>query len=709
MARKNKSGDNSWLAQSGIEESSIQQESGDFQENSFLENDDEVQKIRDNLKGVPLIGKLKRKYQYAITLILSVITFTIAIYAVIMAYKNNEIVKDMKIATNNVANLMILTQKDVDNYAILTNENISKLNSSKVEIDKNIGILRSYENINVGAINSLDNYWKVLSLKVNIIENSKDKIIPNSILIKNSLINLNKNIVLIDNLIRSASEKSLMANHQIIYLTQIQNDLQHLKSGLVSLKSVGVDYKSTINEINTYNSVITKKIEALIASGLNIEMTKSLTIIKEDLTVASNNIYSVIQKLQPINDNLEKLKLPNENIEIASSQLKNSISAFESKDVFYNYILILISVFSSIFFFLSIIWVNSKELNKDLIVSEEIRRSLENSISRTVNDINAISSGNYSRKVRMTTDSLITLKDSINRLVETFVDKYESIYEITKQLKNDNNNYEKYLNYLFEKNTNMGLYKLELKESDKKNMLIMSKLSSKQNEVINNLNSLLPEYKTTNDKIDLYIETTKEIENKKNIIKDKFYKLDENFTKFKEGLDKLIGVCEFMEALSLNSEIVNNKLNNGIGSISSFNKIAEDFNAKAEDIKLGCLNMLVIADDVKNDLSTIDKNNKEIERHSNDTNSYFNELRKIFPKIGMLLSMLKTNQASFKQDDIQMKLLAETIAKALVSLEETLNQNENNLNEIKEINKMNKMKTNSLQQTVRFVEQLDKD
>lgn len=716
MSKKNKPNNyadgDSWIQSDSelgtSDESSMDMESIDGSELSIINNKEEEKKIRDKIKGIPLIGRLKRKYQYTITLILAIITFVIAGYSAYMVYSQSSVVKEVKIATGNVGNLLSIAKKASTNYISLNNEELNQLSSVKKDIDKYIAVLRSNENINNGAITTLDNYWKILSQKINTIESSKERLSHNSVIIKNSLTAMDKNIVILTDLIKNTSSRSDMNSYKVIYLTQILSDIQSLYSGVSSLKENDVNYIESLNKINSYNLIISKKIDALIASGLPADVQKSLYIVKEDMIMVSNNINSVSIKVQPIITNISKLKDPgNTNIELATSQIDISVKNFEEKDIFYNYIIMLLSFSLSMLFFTTIFIINSKELNKDLIVSEERLKYLENAILCIVRDVNHIANGDYDRKVRNTTDALMGLKDAINKLVENFVDKFYFIYEAATEFKNDNINYEKHHSVLLEKTNNQSNYKAELKENDKKSSTVMATLKSRNNELISMISSVQPEFNESENNVHLFLETNKETEVKRNIVKSKLSKLEENFVKIKEGLTNLTKLCEFLEALSLNSEIISKKA--GSGSHSSFNRIAEDFNAKASDIKTQCNNMMLYVEDAKNDLITINRNNEDIERYNNDMNEHFNVVKKIFQPISEMLTLIKNNQVSFINDNKQIKILSEDNDSLIKNIDESLKQVEGNLAEMKDLNKSNKIKATEVYHNVRFVEQLRKD
>lgn len=705
MAKKT-SNDSKWTGLESRFDSSMDSsiDSG-IEGSSVIEMDDETR--RHNLKGLPIIGKWKRSWQYTVTLVGAIVMFATSGYLGYTAYKQNEVVKDMKVANSNISNLIDLSEKSIVDYAYMSNESLSKLNNAKRDIEKNIGILRSNESVNNGAISSIDNYWKLLLQKINVIEGSKEKISQNKILIDTTLLNLNKNEIILAELIKSTTTRADVGAYKVLYMSQILSDIQSLSKSVTELKAPNSNYDTIIKQINVYNPIIDKKIDALIDAGLPPDVKKVVLSVKEDMIMSSNNINSVIQSLQPLIVNLDKIKKPNGTIELSVGQLKSSITNFESKNVYYNALFALLSLVLSIFGSILVVMVNAKELSKDLIISEEKRTNLENLALRMAHDVGLIANGDYTVRVRNMTETLMPLRESINKLVENYTDKITSIYNITNDLRNDNARYEKLCNDLIEKNNTQNNYKNELKENKKKHENLNLNVKSRNIEVSNKLLALLPEFSNATTNLDLYIQTVKEIDSKKDTIKNKSVKLEENFNNIKKGLSKLINCCEFMETLSLNSEMISQRSHENNVS-KSFNRIAEDFNNKAEEIKNECNSMVIYLDDTKNELFSINKNSEDIERYTKDTDSYFNSIKKIFPTIYNLLLILKNNQNTYKQEGAQLAEIVEADEDLILEMEELIRQVENYLTEVKELNKLNKIRTADMQSSVRFIEQLKK-
>lgn len=705
MAKKT-SNDSKWTGLESRFDSSMDSsiDSG-IEGSSVIEMDDETR--RHNLKGLPIIGKWKRSWQYTVTLVGAIVMFATSGYLGYTAYKQNEVVKDMKVANSNISNLIDLSEKSIVDYAYMSNESLSKLNNAKRDIEKNIGILRSNESVNNGAISSIDNYWKLLLQKINVIEGSKEKISQNKILIDTTLLNLNKNEIILAELIKSTTTRADVGAYKVLYMSQILSDIQSLSKSVTELKAPNSNYDTIIKQINVYNPIIDKKIDALIDAGLPPDVKKVVLSVKEDMIMSSNNINSVIQSLQPLIVNLDKIKKPNGTIELSVGQLKSSITNFESKNVYYNALFALLSLVLSIFGSILVVMVNAKELSKDLIISEEKRTNLENLALRMAHDVGLIANGDYTVRVRNMTETLMPLRESINKLVENYTDKITSIYNITNDLRNDNARYEKLCNDLIEKNNTQNNYKNELKENKKKHENLNLNVKSRNIEVSNKLLALLPEFSNATTNLDLYIQTVKEIDSKKDTIKNKSVKLEENFNNIKKGLSKLINCCEFMETLSLNSEMISQRSHENNVS-KSFNRIAEDFNNKAEEIKNECNSMVIYLDDTKNELFSINKNSEDIERYTKDTDSYFNSIKKIFPEIYNLLLILKNNQSTYKQEGAQLAEIIEADEDLILEMEELIRQVENYLTEVKELNKLNKIRTADMQSSVRFIEQLKK-
>lgn len=675
-------------------------------ESSLVENEERASKIRENIKGAPIIGRLKRGQQYAITIVLSICAFTFANYTGYTAYSQYEKAKNIKVASSSIGGLIDVAKKDTRNYAYLNSQDFNKLSSAKNEIEKNIGVLRANEYINSGAISSIDSYWKTLSQKINTIENSKEKLTHNETLINSSINGLEKDIITLNELVKLATSRSDMNAYKTLYLAQILSDVQSLNMNLVELKGDSSNYEKAIQNISQYNPIVTKKIDALVSSIVPEDIKKSLLTIKEDLSMSNNNINTVINRLQPVVLSMDKLKEPVGNIELSIGQIKSSLNNFETKEVVYYAIISLLMYLISIFFFMSIIYVNFKEASKDLIVSEEIRKTLESAILRIVNDITMISEGDYNRKVKNTTESLMSLKDAINKLVETFVDKFENIYQLSTGLKNDSVNYEKLHSHFIERANNQSRYKTELKDNNKLNINIMVGLKTKNHEVLTKINSLQPEFNIANESLSLFIETTKEIDKKKLNNKSRTLKLEENLNRFKTSLDTLVRLCDYMETLSLSSEIISKKTN---GNNNSFKHIAEDFNKKADDIRLECQKIKMFMEDSSINLFNLGKNNEDIERYSHDLEQYFSTIKKVFPTISTLLNTLKGSQKGFIQDNKQINELKDSNENLLSLMEDSLKNNDNSLLEMKELNKSSKIRSTDIQQNVKFIEQISRD
>lgn len=705
MAKKNSLGTgHSWLASDAA--SSADSGSVDS-EHSFFENQEEANKIRDSIKGVPLIGKLKKKYQYTITVVLAVMSLTGTIYTGFSAYHENQTIKEVSIAANNIDSEISMLNYQYGNYANLNDFELGRVNEDKIKIDKYISVLRANEDINSEAINKIDNYWKLQSSRFNIIDGSKDQLSKSNALLKTSSDSLKNNIEVMSGIVKNIANKSDMPAYKSIYLAQILNDMQTLQLNLNSLKSVNANYPEIINLLNSTNSIVEKKIDMLLKAGVPTDISKTLTTMQSNLTASSNNIAIIIRTISPIENALSKIKTSDIDPATQIAQVLTSIHVLDSNSVIQNYIFCLIFFALFVFFLISIFMVNARELKKDIIVAEEQKKSVENAVIRIVNDVNSIASGDYDRKVRNTTDSLIGLKDAINKLVESFVDKFLSIHRVSKELKNDNVSYERINLTIFEKIQLMNLNKTEIMENEKNINNILVELKANNSELNSGVANLLPDFIEAQNNIGLFIATSKEMDNSKINITNKHFKLTDNFNKIKEGLENLNKLCEFVEALSLNSEILHKK--NLSGSSHSFNRIAEDFNKKVQEIQSQCLSMSIYIEDSKNDLMNIMKNTSDLDKHSNDTKVYLNSIKKVFGPIGSLLNSFRTSNGNFNAKSKSLNALYEKNNSTLNDVEEALRKTENSLNEFKELNKLNRLRTTDNYQNVRFIEKLNKE
>lgn len=694
----------SWLASDAA--SSADSGSVDS-EHSFFENQEEANKIRDNIKGVPIIGKLKKKYQYTITIILAVISLATTVYTGFSAYNENQKIKEVSIAANNIDSTINMLNYQYGNYVTLNDFELNQVNENKLKIDKYISVLRANEEVNGDAINKIDSYWKSQSSRFNIIDGSKEQLSKNNVLLKTTDSSLKTNISILSGIVKNISNRTDVPAYKSIYLSQILNDMQTLQFNLNLLKSTDSNYSEIISLLSSSNSITEKKIEMLLKAGVPADLTKTLTTMQANMTVNSNNISSMIRNISPIENALSKIKSSEIDVSNSIAQLITSIHILDGNIVIQNYIFCLISFILFVLFLMSIFMVNAKELRKDIIVAEEQKKSVENAVIRIVNDVNSISSGDYDRKVRNTTDSLIGLKDAINKLVESFVDKFLAIHRVSKELKNDNASYEKINLIISEKIQAMNLNKSEIMENEKNINNLLLEVKSNNSEVNSSVSNLLPDFVEAQNNIGLFIATSKEMDNSKINIATKHHRLSNNFNKIKEGLENLNKLCEFVEALSLNSEILNKK--NLSGSSHSFNRIAEDFNKKVQEIQSQCLSMSVNIEDSKNDLLNIMKNTTELEKHSNDTKVYLNSIKKVFSPIGSLLNTLRTSNNSFNLKSKSLNSLYERNNNILNSVEEALRKTENSLNEFKDLNKLNRLRTTDNYQNVRFIEKLNKE
>ena len=705
MAKKQSLGTgHSWLASDAA--SSADSGSVDS-EHSFFENQEEANKIRDSIKGIPIIGKLKKKYQYTITIVLAVISLTATVYTGFSAYNENQKIKEVSIAANNIDSAINMLNYQYGNYVTLNDFELNKVNENKIKIDKYISVLRSNEDINVNAINKIDSYWKLQSSRFNIIDGSKDQLSKSNLLLKASDSSLKNNVSILSSIVKNISNRTDVPAYKSIYLSQILNDMQALQFNLNSLKSNDVNYSETINLLSSTNSIIEKKIDMLLKAGLPADLTKTLTTMQANMSLTSNNIASIIRTISPIENALSKIKSSEIDVSTSIGQLITSVHILDGNTVVKNYIFCLISFILFVFFLISIFMVNTKELKKDIIVAEEQRKSVENAVIRIVNDVNSIASGDYDRKVRNTTDSLIGLKDAINKLVESFVDKFLAIHRVSKELKNDNSSYERINQIIAEKIQSLNLNKSEIMDNEKNINNILLEVKSNNSEVNSSVSNLLPDFIEAQNNIGLFIATSKEMDNSKINITSKHYKLTDNFNKIKEGLENLNKLCEFVEALSLNSEILHKK--NLSGSSHSFNRIAEDFNKKVQEIQAQCLSMSIYIEDSKNDLMNIMKNTNELDKHSNDTKVYLNSIKKVFSPIGSLLNALRASNNNFNLKSKSLNTLYERNNNILNSVDEALRKTENSLNEFKDLNKLNRLRTTDNYQNVRFIEKLNKE
>lgn len=705
MAKKNSLGTgHSWLASDAA--SSADSGSVDS-EHSFFENQEEANKIRDSIKGVPLIGKLKKKYQYTITVVLAVMSLTGTIYTGFSAYNENKTIKEVSIAANNIDSEISMLNYQYGNYVNLNDFELGRVNENKIKIDKYISVLRANEDINSEAINKIDSYWKLQSSRFNIIDGSKDQLSKSNALLKTSSDSLKNNIEVMSGIVKNIANRSDMPAYKSIYLAQILNDMQTLQLNLNSLKTVNANYTEVINLLNSTNSIVEKKIDMLLKAGVPTDISKTLTTMQSNLTASSNNIAIIIRTISPIENALSKIKTSDIDPATQITQVLTSVHVLDSNSVIQNYIFCLIFFALFVFFLISIFMVNAKELKKDIIVAEEQKKSVENAVIRIVNDVNSIASGDYDRKVRNTTDSLIGLKDAINKLVESFVDKFLSIHRVSKELKNDNVSYERINLTIFEKIQLMNLNKTEIMENEKNINNILVELKANNSELNSGVANLLPDFIEAQNNIGLFIATSKEMDNSKINITNKHFKLTDNFNKIKEGLENLNKLCEFVEALSLNSEILHKK--NLSGSSHSFNRIAEDFNKKVQEIQSQCLSMSIYIEDSKNDLMNIMKNTTDLDKHSNDTKVYLNSIKKVFGPIGSLLNSFRTSNGNFNAKSKSLNALYEKNNSILNDVEEALRKTENSLNEFKELNKLNRLRTTDNYQNVRFIEKLNKE
>lgn len=705
MAKKNSLGTgHSWLASDAA--SSADSGSVDS-EHSFFENQEEANKIRDSIKGVPLIGKLKKKYQYTITVVLAVMSLTGTIYTGFSAYNENKTIKEVSIAANNIDSEISMLNYQYGNYVNLNDFELGRVNENKIKIDKYISVLRANEDINSEAINKIDSYWKLQSSRFNIIDGSKDQLSKSNALLKTSSDSLKNNIEVMSGIVKNIANRSDMPAYKSIYLAQILNDMQTLQLNLNSLKTVNANYTEVINLLNSTNSIVEKKLDMLLKAGVPTDISKTLTTMQSNLTASSNNIAIIIRTISPIENALSKIKTSDIDPATQITQVLTSVHVLDSNSVIQNYIFCLIFFALFVFFLISIFMVNAKELKKDIIVAEEQKKSVENAVIRIVNDVNSIASGDYDRKVRNTTDSLIGLKDAINKLVESFVDKFLSIHRVSKELKNDNVSYERINLTIFEKIQLMNLNKTEIMENEKNINNILVELKANNSELNSGVANLLPDFIEAQNNIGLFIATSKEMDNSKINITNKHFKLTDNFNKIKEGLENLNKLCEFVEALSLNSEILHKK--NLSGSSHSFNRIAEDFNKKVQEIQSQCLSMSIYIEDSKNDLMNIMKNTTDLDKHSNDTKVYLNSIKKVFGPIGSLLNSFRTSNGNFNAKSKSLNALYEKNNSILNDVEEALRKTENSLNEFKELNKLNRLRTTDNYQNVRFIEKLNKE
>lgn len=705
MAKKNSLGTgHSWLASDAA--SSADSGSVDS-EHSFFENQEEANKIRDSIKGVPLIGKLKKKYQYTITVVLAVMSLTGTIYTGFSAYNENKTIKEVSIAANNIDSEISMLNYQYGNYVNLNDFELGRVNENKIKIDKYISVLRANEDINSEAINKIDSYWKLQSSRFNIIDGSKDQLSKSNALLKTSSDSLKNNIEVMSGIVKNIANRSDMPAYKSIYLAQILNDMQTLQLNLNSLKTVNANYTEVINLLNNTNSIVEKKLDMLLKAGVPTDISKTLTTMQSNLTASSNNIAIIIRTISPIENALSKIKTSDIDPATQITQVLTSVHVLDSNSVIQNYIFCLIFFALFVFFLISIFMVNAKELKKDIIVAEEQKKSVENAVIRIVNDVNSIASGDYDRKVRNTTDSLIGLKDAINKLVESFVDKFLSIHRVSKELKNDNVSYERINLTIFEKIQLMNLNKTEIMENEKNINNILVELKANNSELNSGVANLLPDFIEAQNNIGLFIATSKEMDNSKINITNKHFKLTDNFNKIKEGLENLNKLCEFVEALSLNSEILHKK--NLSGSSHSFNRIAEDFNKKVQEIQSQCLSMSIYIEDSKNDLMNIMKNTTDLDKHSNDTKVYLNSIKKVFGPIGSLLNSFRTSNGNFNAKSKSLNALYEKNNSILNDVEEALRKTENSLNEFKELNKLNRLRTTDNYQNVRFIEKLNKE
>ena len=704
--KKQKATGHSWLA-SG---SSSSFDSGNIDsENSVIEgNEEEIQQLRESMKGFPLIGKLKKQYQYSITVALAVLSLSFTMYSGFNAYSNSQQVNDVDIAINNLSNSVNVVQYEVSNYAGLNEDQLNNLASNKSQIDNYIGTLRSNSYFNKNAIATIDDFWKIYSQKVNTIVVSKDNLSHNDTLISNSLSELKVSIDAMKSMMNNISNRSDVPAYKSLYLSQILSDTQSLYYNLNALRGMNVDYNDILSKISNYNPIISKKISMLLKANLPTDIANKLNDVYGNIDMASNNINTVIQRISPIQSSLLRLKNIGTDITSSVDQVKSSISIVENHNVFNNYIMTIVSFFAFILFFISVFMINAKELNKDLMISEEKRKSMENSMLRIINDVNVISGGDYTRKVRNTTDNLIGLKDAINKLVENFIDKFHVIHKISMELKSDNQSYERLYNFMSERTTAQTLNKSEMRENEKVIDTLMVEIKSGNNEIVSIMSNVYPDFQDAVKNMNLLMETNKEIENIKNNIKIKHYKISENFLKIKEGLDNLNKLSEFIEALSLNSEILNKKSLNS-SSFSSFNRIAEDFSKKVNEIKSQCNNMKINIEDAKNDLSSIVRTSEDLDKHYNDNKGYLNAIKRIFSPLSNLLSVIKVNQTKFKTNTKQINSINNVSDDLRNALDEYIKNSESSLAEIKELNKLSKMKSNEIYQKSRFVEQLSKD
>lgn len=705
MARKSfEDTGRSWLAS---DSSSMDPISSIDSEQSFLENQEEADKIRESLKGVPLIGKLKKKFQYTITIVLAVTFFASTIYTGFASYNQNKMIKEMSISAESIGSSLNLLNDQYDKYVSLNEESLNNINESKTDVDKYVAILRSNAYVNSSAIERVDNYWRLQSAKFNIIDGSKDQLSKTNASILDIISSLNENIKIVSNVMKNIAARQDVPSYKSLYLAQILSDMQTLSGKISDLNSSNIDYGSYFNDITRLNDVVMQKISMLLKSGLPTDLDKTLTSMQSNMYNTSGNITTTIRTIVPVENALSKIKTSDLNIKSSISQIVSSIKNIDNNSSFKLSIECLVSFILFVMFFTSIFLVNAKELSKDIIVAEEQRKSVENAVIRIINDVNSISSGDYDRKVRNTTDSLIGLKDAINKLVDSFIDRFSLIYKNAKDIKEDNGAYEKHLLSFIENTQTILLNKNELSDNEKNQNNLMLELKASNIEVHSSLSSLLPDFNDAQQEIALLLEINKEMENSKLNISNKHRKLSDNFNKIKQGLENLNKLCEFIEALSLNSEILSKKTMSD--NNNSFNRIAEDFNKKVQNIREECNSLAIFIEDSKNDLLTITKNTKELETYSNDAKMYINTVKKVFTPLSALLNLVKSSGTNFNNKNKALNSFYERNVKVINNVEETLRSMDNNLNDFKELNKNNRFRTSENYQNVRFIEKLNKD